>query len=162
MAYTQVLTVLAVAMCAQAQYPAPAYHAPAYPAHAPVYHAPAPVVPVVKAYAKPVVPVPVYPDAHPHYTFEYAVADAHTGDTKSQHESRDGDAVQGVYSLIEPDGTKRTVEYTADDHNGFNAVVHKEGTPVVPKYAPAPHVVPVIPKVPVVPVVKYAAPYYKH
>ncbi|XP_075228157.1 uncharacterized protein LOC142328337 [Lycorma delicatula] len=143
-------------------YPAPAYHAPAYPAPAypaPAYHAPAPVV----KYAKPAVPVPVYPDAHPHYTFEYSVADAHTGDTKSQHESRDGDAVQGVYSLIEPDGTKRTVEYTADDHNGFNAVVHKEGTPVVPKYAPPPppHVVPVIPKIPVVPVVKYAAPAYK-
>lgn len=27
---------------------------------------------------------------------------------------------------MEPDGTKRTVEYTADPVNGFNAVVHKE------------------------------------
>lgn len=32
----------------------------------------------------------------------------------------------GSYSLIEPDGTKRTVEYTADAVSGFNAVVHKE------------------------------------
>lgn len=34
--------------------------------------------------------------------------------------------VQGSYSLVEPDGTRRVVEYTADPHNGFNAVVHKE------------------------------------
>lgn len=69
----------------------PAY--PAYPApHPAPYHAP-----VVPVHAKPVVPVPVYPDTPPHYTFEYSVADAHTGDTKSQHESREGDAVQGVY-----------------------------------------------------------------
>lgn len=34
--------------------------------------------------------------------------------------------MQGSYSLVEPDGTRRTVEYTADPVNGFNAVVHKE------------------------------------
>ncbi|GBP55699.1 Adult-specific cuticular protein ACP-20 [Eumeta japonica] len=32
----------------------------------------------------------------------------------------------GVYSLHEADGT-RVVEYTADKHNGFNAVVRREG-----------------------------------
>lgn len=31
-----------------------------------------------------------------------------------------------VHSLIDADGFQRTVEYTADDHNGFNAVVHRE------------------------------------
>ncbi|CAG4941733.1 unnamed protein product [Parnassius apollo] len=65
--------------------------------------------------------------APPHYSFEYSVADSHTGDIKSQHESREGDAVHGSYSLHESDGTVRTVEYTADAHNGFNAVVHREG-----------------------------------
>lgn len=35
--------------------------------------------------------------------------------------------VKGQYSLVEPDGSVRTVDYTADDHNGFNAVVHKSG-----------------------------------
>lgn len=30
---------------------------------------------------------------------------------------------------METDGTKRVVEYEADDKNGFNAVVHKIGTP---------------------------------
>lgn len=33
----------------------------------------------------------------------------------------------GAYSLAEPDGTTRIVEYTADKHNGFNAVVKKIG-----------------------------------
>ncbi|XP_046392099.1 cuticle protein 19-like [Ischnura elegans] len=65
--------------------------------------------------------------AHPKYHFEYAVADHHTGDIKNQHEERDGDVVKGSYSLHEADGTVRTVEYTADDHNGFNAVVHRSG-----------------------------------
>lgn len=48
--------------------------------------------------------------------------DGLTGDSKSQHETRSGDVVHGSYSLIDADGHKRTVEYTADDHNGFNAV----------------------------------------
>ncbi|KAJ8731930.1 hypothetical protein PYW08_014660 [Mythimna loreyi] len=61
---------------------------------------------------------------HPQYDFEYSVSDPHTGDHKSQHESRDGDVVHGYYSLVQPDGSVRKVEYTADDHNGFQAVVH--------------------------------------
>jgi hypothetical protein len=63
--------------------------------------------------------------AHPQYKFEYGVNDPHTGDHKSQQETRDGDVVKGSYSFVEADGSVRTVEYTADDHNGFNAVVHK-------------------------------------
>ncbi|XP_044263702.1 cuticle protein 19-like [Tribolium madens] len=63
--------------------------------------------------------------APPKYTFKYGVSDYHTGDIKSQQESRDGDVVKGQYSVVEPDGSVRTVEYTADKHNGFNAVVHK-------------------------------------
>ncbi|KPJ09769.1 Cuticle protein [Papilio machaon] len=61
--------------------------------------------------------------AHPRYDFSYSVADGHTGDNKSQQESRDGDAVHGQYSLLEADGSVRTVQYSADDHTGFNAVV---------------------------------------
>ncbi|XP_053602736.1 cuticle protein 7-like [Plodia interpunctella] len=61
--------------------------------------------------------------AYPKYAFEYSVSDPHTGDLKTQHESRDGDVVHGYYSLVQPDGSVRKVEYTADDHNGFNAVV---------------------------------------
>ncbi|CAH2075421.1 unnamed protein product, partial [Iphiclides podalirius] len=55
---------------------------------------------------------------HPKYEFEYKVEDHHTGDMKSQHEHRDGDAVKGSYSLHQPDGSVRRVEYYADDHRG--------------------------------------------
>lgn len=88
------------------------------------------------AYAQPAkVAVDEY-DPHPQYSFSYDVHDGLTGDAKSQHETRDGDVVKGSYSLIDADGSKRTVDYTADPHNGFNAVVHKEpgvAHPVVQK-----------------------------
>ncbi|CAH0626946.1 unnamed protein product [Chrysodeixis includens] len=61
----------------------------------------------------------------PKYAFNYGVADPSTGDVKSQHETRDGDVVKGQYSLVEPDGSIRTVDYTADPVHGFNAVVSK-------------------------------------
>lgn len=66
-------------------------------------------------------------DPNPQYSFSYDIHDSLTGDAKSQTESRDGDVVKGQYSLIEADGTRRIVDYTADPVNGFNAVVHKEG-----------------------------------
>ncbi|XP_050428883.1 larval cuticle protein A3A-like [Adelges cooleyi] len=65
----------------------------------------------------------------PKYNFAYDVADAVTGDFKTHSEERDGDVVRGQYTVVEPDGTKRIVDYTADDRNGFNAVVSKEGQP---------------------------------
>ncbi|XP_059051781.1 larval cuticle protein A3A-like isoform X1 [Achroia grisella] len=103
-----------------------AYSAPvAYAAPIAKVAAVAPVAKVVEAY-----------DSHPQYSFAYDVQDGHTGDSKSQHETRDGDVVQGSYSVVDPDGTKRTVEYTADPHNGFNAVVHRE--PLAVKVAAAP------------------------
>lgn len=57
------------------------------------------------------------------------MSDPHTGDEKQHNEERDGDQVKGSYTLKEADGTTRIVEYKADHHNGFNAVVHKVGTP---------------------------------
>ncbi|XP_022906634.1 larval cuticle protein A3A-like [Onthophagus taurus] len=65
-------------------------------------------------------------DPHPKYNFAYDVQDHKTGDVKNQQESRDGDVVRGAYSLIEPDGSKRTVEYTADPKNGFQAIVNRQ------------------------------------
>jgi len=61
-----------------------------------------------------------------HYSFHYDVHDPHTGDVKSQHETRTGDVVTGYYTLVEPDGTVRTVKYKADKHSGFNAVVDRK------------------------------------
>ena len=88
------------------------------------YAAPADVVvghaPVAKS-----VEVVDYVNPHPKYDFSYGVSDSYTGDHKSQVESRDGDVVRGQYRLVDPDGTERVVTYTADDYNGFNAVVEK-------------------------------------
>ncbi|CAK1602739.1 unnamed protein product [Parnassius mnemosyne] len=64
---------------------------------------------------------------HGDYTsFSYGVADPHTGDVKSQHETRVGDNVVGQYSLLDSDGHRRTVDYAADAHSGFNAVVRRD------------------------------------
>lgn len=76
-------------------------------------------------------PVSIDYDSNPQYSFTYDVHDPHTGDIKNQQETRNGDVVQGQYSLIEPDGSRRTVDYTADDINGFNAVVKKDPAAVV-------------------------------
>lgn len=35
--------------------------------------------------------------------------------------------------MVEPDGTIRTVHYTADDHNGFNAIVTRSGHAIHPQ-----------------------------
>lgn len=64
--------------------------------------------------------------AAPKYNFAYDVSDAYTGDFKTQSEVRDGDYVKGQYTVVEPDGSRRIVDYTADEHNGFNAVVSKQ------------------------------------
>jgi hypothetical protein len=115
---------------APAHYAAQAYHAaPAVAYHqaqpAVAYHAQPAVAyhqaPVVTKIAQPVVAKVEDYDHHPQYSFAYDVQDGLTGDHKSQHETRNGDVVEGHYSLIDADGTKRTVHYTADSVNGFNA-----------------------------------------
>ncbi|XP_021698956.1 cuticle protein 19 [Aedes aegypti] len=95
--------------------------------------------------------------SHPQYSFNYGVHDGLTGDVKSQVESRDGDVVKGQYSLVEPDGSVRTVDYTADDVNGFNAVVTKSGPSVHAAPAVVAHAAPAVVKTVAAPVA-YAAP----
>ncbi|XP_050334664.1 cuticle protein 8-like [Bactrocera neohumeralis] len=73
------------------------------------------------------------PHHYPKYAFDYGVKDSHTGDNKRHWEQRDGDYVKGGYTLLESDGTTRVVEYSADDHNGFNAIVKKIGHAHNPK-----------------------------
>ncbi|XP_068086151.1 cuticle protein 21-like [Anabrus simplex] len=128
-----------------------AYAAPAYAA-APVAYAAAP------AYAK--VAVDTDYDPNPSYSYAYDVQDALTGDSKGQQESRQGDVVQGSYSLVEPDGTTRTVEYTADPVNGFNAVVHRAPAvaAVAKVAAPVAYAAPAVAKVAAP--LAYAAPAY--
>jgi len=103
--------------------PAPAYHAPApaaYHAPAPAYHAPAPA------------------SYHP-YSYTYAVADDYSKATFSQKESNDGTGlVQGSYSVNLPDGRIQTVNYHANDIDGYVAEVSYSGEAVYPD-TPASH-----------------------
>ncbi|BES95221.1 unnamed protein product [Nesidiocoris tenuis] len=98
-------------------------------------------------------------DPNPQYSYAYDIQDALTGDSKSQHESRSGDVVQGSYSLVEPDGSVRTVEYTADPVNGFNAVVHKDAG-VVKAAVAAPAIVKAAVAAPAIGVARVAAPVH--
>lgn len=41
---------------------------------------------------------------HPSYSFSYGVKDQHSGDVKSQWETRDNGIIKGHYSVVEPDG----------------------------------------------------------
>ncbi|XP_065157785.1 larval cuticle protein A3A-like [Atheta coriaria] len=121
------------------------------------YAAPIAKVAAPLAYAAPVAKAVVAEayDPHPQYNYGYGVDDHLTGDSKSQHEQRDGDVVQGSYSLTDSDGFRRTVDYTADPIHGFNAVVRRE--PLAVKA-----VAPVVAKVAAP--LAYAAPaaYYHH
>ncbi|XP_058820018.1 cuticle protein 8-like [Topomyia yanbarensis] len=103
------------------QHAAPVHHVAAVHA-APVHHVAAiHAAPVHHAIVK-----EVEQHAPANYEFSYSVHDGHTGDIKSHHETRHGDEVHGQYSLLDSDGHHRIVDYHADHHSGFNAVVRRE------------------------------------
>jgi len=123
------------------------YGGPAYAAAQPVlraapvaYAQPAPLAyaaqPAVVAKAVAVAPAEPF-DPNPQYNYGYSIQDGLTGDQKQHQETRNGDAVQGQYSLVEPDGAVRTVTYTSDPVNGFNAVVDRTAPQVAVHAAPA-------------------------
>lgn len=61
------------------------------------------------------------------YSFSYAVE---AGDVVTHHwEERRGDLLRGSYSLLEPNGKIRVVQYQADDTRGFRAVVKHRNQP---------------------------------
>jgi len=101
-------------------------------------------------------------DPHPQYKFSYDVQDSLSGDNKNQFEERDGDVVHGEYSLNDADGFRRTVKYTSDPVNGFNAVVNREPLIKTVKTVAAPvaYAAPTLVKH-VAPVASYAAPAYR-
>ncbi|XP_060517221.1 uncharacterized protein LOC132696425 [Cylas formicarius] len=79
---------------------------------------------------------PYQPDLHGYapgydrpsdYSFSYGVKDPTTGDVKHQWEKSENGHVKGQYSLLEADGSVRTVDYTADSKSGFNAIVKHSG-----------------------------------
>ncbi|XP_034239880.1 cuticle protein 19-like [Thrips palmi] len=130
--YASISTAPAVASYATpavASYAAPAvasYAAPAVTAYA---------APAVASYAVPAVSYKAEPEiiAYPRYAFKYGVTDGKTGDVKDQAEERDGDVVKGEYSLLQPDGRKRVVNYLCDGKNGCNQVVSYSGQAVHPQ-----------------------------
>ncbi|XP_055598346.1 larval cuticle protein A2B-like [Uranotaenia lowii] len=141
------LAVFALLAVASAQHYDPHYYHQ-QPQH---YQQPAYVKTVQPAIVKTIQPALVktvkhveYPEAPAEYQFQYSVHDEHTGDIKSQQEERHGDDVKGQYTLIDADGHRRIVDYTADEHNGFNAVVRREpieGHKIVKTIAPVAKVV---------------------
>merc|ERR1712106_987359 len=130
---------------AQAAYAAPVVHAaPAY--HAPIVHAApayaAPVVHAAPAYHATIVKaaagyaVPDLAEVSP-YTYNYAVADDYSGAAFNQGETNDGNGVvEGSYSVNLPDGRVQTVNYHANDYDGFVSEVSYEGTAAYPEAVP--------------------------
>jgi hypothetical protein len=87
------------------------------------YHQPAVIKQVQPTLIK---KVAIEHEAPANYEFNYDVHDPHTGDIKQQHEHAKDGAISGEYSLIDADGYRRIVSYTADDHHGFVANVRRE------------------------------------
>ncbi|XP_050714677.1 uncharacterized protein LOC126997551 isoform X2 [Eriocheir sinensis] len=57
------------------------------------------------------------------FNYRYRVEAPDTGDEKSHQEALQDGVLVGAYSLVQPDGTLRTVTYSADDTSGFKADV---------------------------------------
>lgn len=57
------------------------------------------------------------------YDFAYAIDDAASGLVTDRWEEKRGGVVKGAYSLLEPGGNVRTVDYQVDGGGGFKAIV---------------------------------------
>merc|ERR1712072_129884 len=74
------------------------------------------------------------------YTYNYGVADEYSGAAFSQSESNDGTGVvEGSYSVNLPDGRIQTVNYHANDYDGYVADVSYSGTAAYPEAVPVAH-----------------------
>ncbi|RZF35804.1 hypothetical protein LSTR_LSTR009220 [Laodelphax striatellus] len=58
------------------------------------------------------------------YDYRYSIDDSVSGVISNRWEERLGEYVKGSYSLLEPNGKIRTVDYEVDGKKGFQAVVH--------------------------------------
>merc|ERR1711887_221466 len=112
---------------------APLVHAAPVVHHAPVVHA-APVAHHAVGYA-----APDLAEVSP-YTYNYGVADEYSGAAFSQSESNDGTGVvEGSYQVNLPDGRIQTVNYHANDIDGYVAEVSYSGTAAYPEAVPVAH-----------------------
>lgn len=60
------------------------------------------------------------------YEYRYAVDDPISGVINDRWEHRHGEYVKGAYSVLEPDGKVRTVDYEVDGPKGFHAVIRTQ------------------------------------
>merc|ERR1711990_1392202 len=74
------------------------------------------------------------------YTYNYGVADEYSGAAFSQSESNDGTGVvEGSYQVNLPDGRIQTVNYHANDIDGYVAELSYSGTAAYPEAVPVAH-----------------------
>jgi hypothetical protein len=60
------------------------------------------------------------------YHYRYAVDDPISGVINDRWEHRHGEYVKGAYSVLEPDGRLRIVDYEVDGPKGFHAVIRTQ------------------------------------
>ncbi|XP_069705124.1 uncharacterized protein [Periplaneta americana] len=60
------------------------------------------------------------------YDYRYAVDDPKSGVINDRWEQRYGEYVKGAYSVLDPDGRVRTVDYEVDGPKGFHAVIRTQ------------------------------------
>merc|ERR1712025_1346795 len=111
----------------------PVVHAAPVISHTPLVHAaPAIAHPVAVAHATGYA-APDLAEVSP-YNYNYAVADDCSGAAFNQAESNDGNGVvEGSYSVNLPDGRVQTVNYHANDYDGFISEVSYSGTAAYPE-----------------------------
>lgn len=68
--------------------------------------------------------------AKPNYAFEYGVEDPKSDVSQHRQEQRNGDAVNGEYTVQQPDGKLRLVKYHSDGKNGLQMEVYLDGKPL--------------------------------
>merc|ERR1739838_79865 len=74
------------------------------------------------------------------YTYNYGVADEYSGAAFSQSESNDGTGVvEGSYQVNLPDGRIQTVNYHANDIDGYVSEVSYSGAAAYPEAVPVAH-----------------------
>merc|ERR1719312_2027847 len=85
------------------------------------------------------------------YTYNYGVADEYSGAAFSQSESNDGTGVvEGSYQVNLPDGRIQTVNYHANDIDGYIAEVSYSGATIAPVAHAVAHPVAVAQATPIV------------
>merc|ERR1712117_786842 len=136
----------------------PVAHAAPVVAHPVAHHAVVHAAPVVHAVAH-AAPLDDLAEVSP-YTYNYGVADDYSKAAFSQTESNDGTGVvEGSYQVNLPDGRVQTVNYHANDVDGYVAEVSYAGEAQYPEAVPVAHAVHAAP---VVAHAVHAAPVVAH